>query len=176
MIEAVNSLVSSSAVLRSAVDQVDTQRALTANPARVQEVAQPLADLPQVPYISPYIYLDTNYDKAVLQIRDSDTGDVVRQFPSEGSLEVRRLQQLRESRTTQIEQAQEQQAADRTSRVASSGLGQLSSAPASRDIITVQDVTSTPPANTSSTTPQAASAAFGGGSSSGTQARVSVLA
>lgn len=174
MIEAVNSLVSNAAVLRASAEQVSTQRALAANPARVQEVAQPSADLPQVPYISPYISIDTNYNKAVLQIRDADTGDVVRQFPSEESLEVRRLQQLREQRSADLE-AQEQQASPRAG---SGSFGGLSAAPASRDIITVQEVTSAPPAN-SSTSPQAVTAAFGGDAASGVQpaqGRVSVLA
>lgn len=179
MIEAVNSVVSNASALRGAADQVSAQRALAANPARVQEVAQPSPELPQVPYISPYISIDTNYNKAVLQIRDSDTGDVVRQFPSEESLEVRRLQQLRETRSADIQDAapqpEPQQSAPQTTE-----LSRLSGAPASRDIITVQEVTSAPPAN-NSTSPQAATAAFGG-SGGGTsapqtpQARVSVLA
>lgn len=177
MIEAVNSVVSNASALRGAADQVSAQRALTANPARVQEVAQPSPELPQVPYISPYISIDTNYNKAVLQIRDSDTGDVVRQFPSEESLEVRRLQQLRESRSAEVQdsapQPEPQQPAPQTTE-----LSRLSGAPASRDIITVQEVTSAPPAN-NSTSPQAATAAFSGGGSSAPQtpqARVSVLA
>ena len=45
--------------------------------------------VPRAPYISPYISLDLDTNKAVIQIRDSDTGDVVRQFPTERSLRLR---------------------------------------------------------------------------------------
>lgn len=56
---------------------------------------------PEAPYISPYISVDINYNKAVLQIRDSDTGDVLKQFPSES-----RLQQIRQE--TAARQAEEE--------------------------------------------------------------------
>ena len=48
---------------------------------RTQEVAQ-------APYIPPYVKVDTELDMAVLQLRDSDTGDVVRQIPSEQQIEA----------------------------------------------------------------------------------------
>jgi hypothetical protein len=81
VIEAVNSVVSNATLVRAAAEQIDV-RALAANPGRVQEVAS----IPQAPYISPYISMDHNYNKAVLQIRNSDTGDVITQFPSESRL------------------------------------------------------------------------------------------
>lgn len=82
MIEAVNSVVANSSLLRGAAEQVSVARSLSANPERVQEVAR-------APYVSPFIYVDVNYNKAVLQIRDSDTGDVLKQFPSEQTMQVR---------------------------------------------------------------------------------------
>ncbi|MCB1682234.1 MAG: hypothetical protein H6858_01315 [Rhodospirillales bacterium] len=179
MIEAVNSSVSSAAVLRVAAEQVSTQR--SGNPARIQEIAE-LRDGPQVPYVSPYIYLDLNYNKAVLQIRDSGTGDVVRQFPSEESLEVRRLQQVREQRSADAEEIITPEIHQQASRAAQAGITRVpGTTAASADIITVQDVTSTPPANSASAPPQIATAAFSvGGQTSGTPstttARVSVLA
>ena len=86
MIEAVNSVLLNAAASRGAVEQQSTARSLSANPDKVQEVAK-------TPYVSPYIAIDRNYNKAVLQIRDSDTGDVVRQFPTEGQLKAYRTAQ-----------------------------------------------------------------------------------
>ena len=85
MIEAVNSVVANASVLRGQAEAVSAARSFAANPERVQEVVQ-------APYISPYISMDVNYNKAVLQIRDSDTGDVLKQFPSETALEFRSRQ------------------------------------------------------------------------------------
>ena len=85
MIEAVNSVLSNAPFIRGAADQVSASR-----------VAQPVAEssthevgsvpVIQAPYVSPYIEVNNSYNKAVLQIRDSDTGDVIRQFPSESLL------------------------------------------------------------------------------------------
>ncbi|MCC7305716.1 MAG: hypothetical protein IT558_05595 [Alphaproteobacteria bacterium] len=84
MIEAVNSVVSSAPLARGNTDQVDVAQSYAANPSRVQQ-ARPL---PQAPYVSPYIHVDVNHNKAVLQIRDGETGDVVRQFPSETTMQL----------------------------------------------------------------------------------------
>lgn len=82
MIEAVNSVLSNAQVLRGSTEGIDSARSFAANPERVQEISTP-----QAPFISPFISVDVNFDTAVLQIRDSDTGDVVQQFPSEARLE-----------------------------------------------------------------------------------------
>ena len=85
MIEAVNSVLSNAPLLRGNAEQATSARAVA--------TAETVSRVPQAPYVSPYISFDTNFDKAVLQIRDGDTGDVVRQFPSESALEaVRRAQ------------------------------------------------------------------------------------
>jgi hypothetical protein len=96
MIEAVNSTLTNAQLLRGAAEAAaSSTRSFAANPDRVQEAAS----APQAPYVSPYIALDLNYDKAVLQIRDRDTGDVVRQFPSESRLaaDQRRVSAEREA-------------------------------------------------------------------------------
>jgi hypothetical protein len=77
MIEAVNSVVANAPLIRGNAESAASSRA-----------AAPIS-APKAPYISPYVHLDVNYDMAVLQIRDSDTGDVVRTIPSEGSLQSR---------------------------------------------------------------------------------------
>lgn len=89
MIEAVNSVIANASALRATAEQASAARSFTANPERVQEVVQ-------APYVSPYISMDINYNKAVLQIRDGDTGDVLKQFPSETALEFRSRQLAQE--------------------------------------------------------------------------------
>ncbi len=85
MIEAVNSVLQTAPFVRSSTDQTSTADSFAANPERVQKA-------PQAPYVSPYIYVDVNYDKAVVQLRNGDTGDVIDQFPSESTLQARARQ------------------------------------------------------------------------------------
>ncbi len=85
MFEAVNSVISNAPMLRGNAEQMAVARSFAANPDRVQEV-------PMAPYISPYIHVDVKYNEAVLQLRDSDTGAVESQIPSE-----ERLVQIREA-------------------------------------------------------------------------------
>lgn len=94
MIEAVNAVVANASLLRGSAEQASAARSFAANPARVQEVIQ-------APYVSPFIYVDVNYDKAVLQIRDSDTGDVLKQFPSEQTMAIRSRIAERQAAQTQ---------------------------------------------------------------------------
>lgn len=54
---------------------------------------QTVARMPLAPYISPYIAVNNDYNKAVLQLRDSETGDVINQFPSEQTLQARQAQE-----------------------------------------------------------------------------------
>lgn len=82
MIEAVNSVISNAQLARVSTDQVATSNSFAADATAVESVAR----APVAPYISPYISVDTRFDTAVLQIRDSDTGDVLTQFPSESRL------------------------------------------------------------------------------------------
>lgn len=87
MIEAVNSVLSNAPHLKVAAQQQSAMNSFAANPDRVQQVTA------QAPYISLYIKVDVNFDKALLLMRDSDTGDVVRQIPSEPQLEAYRRAQ-----------------------------------------------------------------------------------
>lgn len=92
MIESSNSITINTAQLRGGAEQVSSAQSLMSKIS-----TQPVSDAPKAPYISPYIALDYNYDRAVLQIRDSETGDVVQQFPTESRLaELRRSQQALE--------------------------------------------------------------------------------
>ena len=70
-------------LVRAQTEQASVAESYAANPERVQRV------LPQAPYVSPYIYIDVAHNRAVLQLRNGETGDVEGQFPSEASLRVR---------------------------------------------------------------------------------------
>jgi hypothetical protein len=80
MIEAVNSVISNAAFTKPVMEQQSVMSSYAANPQRVQVAAQ-------APFLSLYIHVDVNFDKAVLQMRDSDTGDVLKQIPTERQLE-----------------------------------------------------------------------------------------
>lgn len=82
MLEAVNSVIQTAPFVRAQAEQHSAADSFAANPDRAQRAA------PQAPYISPYIHLDVNYDKAVIQLRNGDTGDVEDQFPSEAALQA----------------------------------------------------------------------------------------
>jgi uncharacterized FlaG/YvyC family protein len=79
MIEGVNASIASASVARVTAVQADAAVSYAENPTQVQRIAQ-------APYVSPYISMDYTYDKAVLQIRDSDSGEVVRQIPTDSQL------------------------------------------------------------------------------------------
>ncbi len=114
MIEAVNAVISNATLLRNNAEQVAALRATPADTgAARQEMGTPVA-----PYISPYIFINNQYNKAVLQIRDSDTGDVLREFPSETALEARAraesLEQQSLSRPSRTTLAEEREASVQT--------------------------------------------------------------
>ncbi|MCF8495999.1 MAG: hypothetical protein K9G62_04945 [Alphaproteobacteria bacterium] len=114
MIEAVNSTVQNVQVIRGQAGQDSAARSYAANPERLQEAA----NVPRAPYISPAIAVDVYYNTAVLQIRDSETGDVVRQFPTEPSLRARQASQAQEEGGEIFAQADE---APKVSRSADKG-------------------------------------------------------
>lgn len=125
MIEAVNSVLSNASSSRSVVEQQATTRSYAANPEKTQEAAT------KTPYVSPYISIDRNYNKAVLQIRDSDTGDVIRQFPTEGQLKAyRTAQQFSERQKAQAESQLKQ----------ANGASQVSSSSSQVEVSTTPDV------------------------------------
>lgn len=166
MIEAVNSVLSNTSVLRSGgADQSGSSRVAAASAAVSADATAP--QTPQAPYVSPYIFVDLNYNRAVLQIRDSDTGDVQQQFPTESRLRAQ----------LQANQAAEERELVAPERVSVSQASD-SVAATTPDIITVQDVTSAPAANTPSQLPQVAAATLSASAqaSSVTSTGVSVLA
>lgn len=137
MLEAVNSVLSNAPLVRGQAEQHSNARSLAANPEQVQVVAQ-------APYISPYIKVDVNYDKAVILIRDSDTGDTVRQIPSEPALEAARRQLAAQT------QGDQTQVSDR-----------VAPTPQEAKQVQVSAPQAQAPTPTPNPTPAASSAAFG---------------
>ena len=87
MLEAVNSVLSNAQYTRAVVEQQSVSNSYAANPERIQQAST------QAPYLSLYIKVDTNFGKAILQIRDNESGDVLRQIPTESQLEAYRRAQ-----------------------------------------------------------------------------------
>ncbi len=159
MIEAVNSTIANAALVRNVAEQATAARLQSPPPAEERrEIA-----LPQAPYVSPYIKVDTEFDTAVLQIRDSATGDVIDQFPRETTLAARQRQEvLRELADRQSEQtAQPRQQA---SELRSSGSSAAARPAQGTAYIAQEASTSSAP---SSSDAQLASAAFASGATSG---------
>ena len=98
MVETVETVtLNKSPILRSNA-QSNTRTVLSAkNTDKNQQAAEELrvVDKVEIPYISPFVHVDVNYDKAVLQLRDSSSGEVLEQFPSKKVLEERRIERVR---------------------------------------------------------------------------------
>ncbi|MBL3676768.1 MAG: hypothetical protein JKP92_04525 [Alphaproteobacteria bacterium] len=84
VIEAVNSTIAAAPLLRGLPGMAgeSPQAAASAQPAQVSGVL-PTA---KAPFVSPVVYVNLNYNRAVWQIRDGETGDVLGQIPSDARL------------------------------------------------------------------------------------------
>ena len=79
MIEAVATTLANAAYAR-----VETQK-LAVQPASVRPLPVVKASV-AAPYISPYVIVDETSSKAILAMRDSATGNIVRQYPAESQI------------------------------------------------------------------------------------------
>lgn len=89
MIEAIKSSVANSVLQRGSVDQSSTLNSFAANPDKVQSVSQ-------TPYVSPTVRVDVNTKIAILEFRESTTGEVVTQIPSEQAIRTYKLREAKE--------------------------------------------------------------------------------
>lgn len=89
MIEAVKSTVANSVLLRGSVDQSSSLNSFAANPDKLQAVSQ-------APYVSPTVRVDVNTKIAILEFRESVTGEVVAQIPSEQAIRTYKLREAKE--------------------------------------------------------------------------------
>lgn len=118
-----------------------------------EAVDQAGVSAPVAPFISLVISVDLDFDRAVLQVRDSETGDVEDQFPTES-----RLAAIRAEQASLQTPAASQNATSATS---------VQSQQQGLDVVTVQDVTTAQqPSNISLPSPQAAVAALTTGAQS----------
>jgi hypothetical protein len=91
MLEAVNSVLQTAPLARGNIEQASTSRSFAVNPEKVQEI-------PKAPFITNYIAVDNDFDTAVIQIRDNDTGEVLGQIPSDAKLQAQ-LQAQRDAQS-----------------------------------------------------------------------------
>lgn len=91
MIEAINASISTASSVRAIAQQASAVESLAANPARVQRV-------PMVTnYSSKYVQISPDI-KPIFVVRDTDTGESLRQFPTEGQIRAyQRAQQVRDA-------------------------------------------------------------------------------
>ncbi len=61
---------------------------------------------PAAPFISPRIRVDVEVDKAILEYRDGETGEVIQQYPSEKQLAAFQRAEAADSRQAQAAQIQ----------------------------------------------------------------------
>lgn len=99
MIEAINSTIANAQLMRGAVEQ-QTERAARPEP-------QEAVDFVQAPFISPVISIDTEYNTAVLLLRNSESGEVVDQIPSESALQSDNRTQAPETEIRSIQSSSE---------------------------------------------------------------------
>lgn len=96
MIEAVKSTLAAAPVLQRGLEQASNARSFAANPDRVQEAVE-------APYVSPNVRVDNNAKIAILEFRDSVTGDVLTQIPSEAQLEAYKRRQIKQDAQLEAE-------------------------------------------------------------------------
>lgn len=173
MIEAVNSTVANATTVRGVVGQVDSASIASVATVLPASGSNAAPSAPQAPFVSPFISVDLNFNRPVLQIRDAQTGDVKQQFPTESRLaQIATMQaQLRGA----IPEHSSVQVVQTTPTPSGGGSVAQTSQVAVQtvDVTTVQDVTSTPASNTASSTPQVAVAALSAAAQSSAASAVS---
>lgn len=97
MIEAVNSAIAAASVIKSLPDQGSVASSIS-NGANQEIGAVTSGNSPKTPFISPVVFVNTDYNKAVLQLRDSETGDVVTQIPTDNRLAAQQRATLADER------------------------------------------------------------------------------
>lgn len=163
MIEGVNSSLQTSQLLRASVQQASSADVFSADAAPVQKIAR-------APSVS--VYVDIDYDTAVLQFRNVETRDVIDQIPSETLLQYRARDEARRAALQQ--EAQQPLSETRTQATTSQGAvdGTVSettapsSASAQASGPAAPQVADTPTPRTSAPTPQQM-AAFASAASAG---------
>lgn len=109
MIEAVNAVTSNAQLLRAVAEQTSSTQSFASNPARVQAAAV------IAPYLSPHVDLNGGASKPIFVVRDSASGEHIRQFPTEG--QIRAYQRAKDDQARAMAQAQQSRAQAQVSSV-----------------------------------------------------------
>ena len=112
MIEGVNSSLQNAQLLRASVQQASGADVLSADVAPVQKIAR-------APSMS--VYVDVDYNTAVLQFRNAETRDVIDQIPSETLLQYRARDEARRAAAQQEAQQPLSEARTQSTSVATPG-------------------------------------------------------
>ena len=88
MIEAVKSTVASSTLLKANADTLSATNGYAANPDKIQSVSQ-------APYVSPTVRVDVLTKIAILEFRESLSGEVLAQIPSENAIRTYKMREAR---------------------------------------------------------------------------------
>lgn len=88
MIEAVKSTVASSTMLKATADVLSATNGYAANPDKIQTVSQ-------APYVSPTVRVDVLTKIAILEFRESLSGEVLAQIPSENAIRTYKMREAR---------------------------------------------------------------------------------
>lgn len=89
MIEAIKSSIAAQAALKSGIEQSSAARSFTADPERT-------ASTPAPSFVSPTVRVDNSTKIAILEFKESDTGEVVMQVPSERQISAYKQREVRE--------------------------------------------------------------------------------
>lgn len=89
MIDAVKTTLANSSLQKQSLEQTSTLTSYSADPERLQAVAQ-------APYVSPTVRIDNNAKIAIMEFKESETGEVVLQVPSEQQLRAYKAREARE--------------------------------------------------------------------------------
>lgn len=170
MIEAVNSTVANATTVRGVVGQVDSASIASVSTVLPASGSDAAPNAPQAPFVSPYIAVDLNFNTPVLQIRDTQTGDVKQQFPTEVRMaqiattqaKMRGVPAPKQNSVQYVETSLAPQSSVSTSVVSSASQTAVQTV----SVTTVQEVTATPASNSATSTPQHAVAALSAASSS----------
>ncbi len=106
MIEAANAITSNAQLLRAVAEQTATTQSFAANPTRIQTAAV------SAPYLSPHVDLNGGASKPIFVVRDSETGNRIRQFPTEG--QIRAYQRAKEVQSQALAQSSSEFSTGRT--------------------------------------------------------------
>lgn len=89
MIEAVKSSIAASPALKAGLEQSSSSRNFVAESGKG-------APVPAAPFVSPTVRVDVNTKIAILEFKESDTGEVVMQVPSERQISAYKEREVRE--------------------------------------------------------------------------------